>query len=73
MFVTEQTVQSYCVLTKYAAVGEEAGLEVNAENTEYVIMSREQNAGHNHNMQIANNTVELGYNVMEGTEHFVSL
>jgi hypothetical protein len=30
----------------------EIGLEVNAEKTKYMVMSREQNAGHNHNIKI---------------------
>jgi hypothetical protein len=34
------------------------GLEVNAEKTKYMIMSRSQNAGHNHNIKIDNKSVE---------------
>jgi hypothetical protein len=30
----------------------ETGLEVNAEKTKYMVMSRNQNAGHNHNIKI---------------------
>jgi hypothetical protein len=30
----------------------EIGLEVNAEKTKYMVMSREQNAGQNHNIKI---------------------
>jgi len=32
----------------------EAGLEMNADKTKYMIMSRCQNAGHNHNIKIGN-------------------
>jgi hypothetical protein len=30
--------------------GKQIGLEVNAERTKYMVMSRNQNAGHNHNL-----------------------
>ena len=33
---------------------EEIGLEINADKTKYVIMSRDQSAGRSHNMQIDN-------------------
>jgi hypothetical protein len=36
----------------------EAGLEVNADKTKYLIMSRCQNAGHNHNIKIGNKSFE---------------
>jgi hypothetical protein len=36
----------------------EIGLEVNAEKTKYVVMSRNQNAGHNHNIKIDNKSFE---------------
>jgi hypothetical protein len=32
----------------------EISLEVNAEKTKYMVMSRNQNAGHNHNINIDN-------------------
>jgi hypothetical protein len=32
--------------------GKETGLEVNAEKTTYMVMSRNQNAGQNHNIKI---------------------
>jgi hypothetical protein len=32
----------------------EIGLEVNAEKTKYMVMSQNQNAGHNHNIKIIN-------------------
>jgi hypothetical protein len=34
--------------------GKEIGLEVDAEKTKYMVMSRNQNAGHNHNINIDN-------------------
>jgi sorting nexin-29 len=34
------------------------GLEVNAEKTKYMVMSRNQNAGHNHNIIIDNKSFE---------------
>jgi sorting nexin-29 len=36
----------------------EIGLEVNAEKTEYMVMSRNQNAGHNYNIKIDNISFE---------------
>jgi hypothetical protein len=36
----------------------EIGLEVNAEKTKYMVMSRHQNAGHNHNINIDNKSFE---------------
>jgi len=36
----------------------ENGLEVNADKTKYMIMSRDQNAGQNHSMNIDNSSVE---------------
>jgi hypothetical protein len=36
----------------------EVGLEVNAENTKYMLMSRRYNAGQNHNIKIANRSFE---------------
>jgi len=36
----------------------ETGLEVNAEKTKYVIMSRDQNAGRCHTMNIDNSSIE---------------
>ena len=36
----------------------ETSPEVNAENTEYMVMSRDQNAGHNHNIQNHNESFE---------------
>jgi hypothetical protein len=36
----------------------EIGLEVNAEKTEYMVMSRDQNAGRNINIQVGNKSFE---------------
>ena len=36
----------------------EIGLEVSADETQYMIMSRDQNAGQNHNVRIDNSTFE---------------
>jgi hypothetical protein len=36
----------------------ETGLEVNAENTKYVLISHHQNAGKNHNIRVANRFFE---------------
>jgi hypothetical protein len=36
----------------------EIGLEVNADKTKYMIMSRDQNAGRSHNMRIDNSSIE---------------
>jgi hypothetical protein len=34
------------------------GLEVNAEKTKYIVMSRNQNAGHSHNIKVDNKSFE---------------
>jgi ribosomal protein S2 len=36
----------------------EVGLEENAEKTKYMVLSRHQNAGQNHNMKMANRSLE---------------
>ena len=36
----------------------EIGLEVNADKTNYMVMSRDQNAGRSHNMRIDNRSFE---------------
>ena len=36
----------------------EAGLEVNADKTKYMVMSRDQNAGQSHNKEIDNSSFE---------------
>jgi RNA:NAD 2'-phosphotransferase (TPT1/KptA family) len=38
--------------------GKEIGLEVNAEKTKYMVMSRNQNAGQGHNIKIDNKSFE---------------
>jgi hypothetical protein len=45
----------------------EIGLEVNAEKTKYMVMSRNQNVGHNHNIKIDNKSFERveGLNIWE--------
>jgi hypothetical protein len=35
-------------------VSKEIGLEVNVENSKYMVMSRDQNAGQNHNIKTDN-------------------
>jgi hypothetical protein len=37
----------------------EIGLEVNAEKTKYMAMSRDQNAGQNHNIKIDNKSFDI--------------
>jgi len=37
----------------------EIGLEVNADKTKYMIMSRDQNAGRSHSMKIDNSSIEM--------------
>ena len=37
----------------------EIGLDVNADKTKYVVMSRDQNAGRSHNMKIDNSSFEM--------------
>ena len=39
-------------------VSKETGLEGNADKTKYVVMSRNQNAGRNHNMRSDNRPFE---------------
>ena len=40
------------------AAAREIGLEVSADKTKYVVMSRDQNAGRNHSVRIDNSTFE---------------
>jgi hypothetical protein len=40
------------------AAAKEIGLEVNADKTKYMVMSRDQNAGRNHNIRIDNSFFE---------------
>ena len=37
----------------------EVGLEVNADKTKYMVVSRDQNAGRSHNMETANRSFEM--------------
>jgi hypothetical protein len=41
-----------------AVTSQEIGLEVNAEKTKYVVMSHNQNAGQNHNINLDNKSFE---------------
>jgi hypothetical protein len=38
--------------------GKEIGLEVNADKTKYLVMSRDQNGGRSHGMKIDNSSFE---------------
>ena len=40
------------------AATREIGLEVSTDKTKYMVMSRDQNAGRNHNVRIDNSTLE---------------
>jgi hypothetical protein len=42
----------------FVVASKEIGLEVNAEKSKYMIMSRDQNAGKNHNMKLDNKSFE---------------
>jgi hypothetical protein len=41
------------------AATREIGLEVRADKTKYMVMSRDQNAGQNHSVRIDNSTFEM--------------
>jgi len=47
------------------AATREIGLEVNADKTKYMIMSREQNAGRIHRERIDNRTFDRSLNIWE--------
>jgi thermostable 8-oxoguanine DNA glycosylase len=49
-----------------AVASKEKGLDVNADKTKYLVMSREQNAGQNHNIKSDNKSFER-------VEHFKTL
>ena len=51
-FVDQGNVEALVVATK------EIGLEVNADETKYVIMSLDQNAGRSYSMKIDNSSIE---------------
>jgi hypothetical protein len=42
----------------YSFSGKEVGLEANAEKTKYMLFSRHQNAGQNHDIKIATRSFE---------------
>jgi hypothetical protein len=42
----------------FVSASKEIGVEVNAEKTKYMVMSRVQNAGQNENIQIGNKSFE---------------
>ena len=42
----------------FSSVLPQFGLEVNADKTKYMIMSRDQNAGWSHSMKIDNSSIE---------------
>ena len=42
----------------YTNIAKETGLEVNADKTKYVFMSRDQNAGRSYSMKIDNSSIE---------------
>jgi hypothetical protein len=44
---------------------EEIGLEVNAEKTKYMVMSRDQNAGQNHNIKMVKKILWNSSNIWE--------
>jgi len=52
MFASAVVAEALVVATK------EFGLEVNADKTKYMIMSRDQNAGRSHSMKIDNRSIE---------------
>jgi hypothetical protein len=39
-------------------VNKEVGLEINVEKTKYMLLSRQQNAGQNHDIKMANRSFE---------------
>ena len=48
----KENAEAFIVVTK------ETGLEVNADKTKYMIMSRDQNAGRSHSMKTDNSSIE---------------
>ena len=53
--------EAYILLKKTQAVvvgSKEIGLEVNSDETKYIVMSRDQNAGRSHNIKIDDNSFE---------------
>ena len=43
----------------FVVATKEVCLKVNAEGTKYILISRDQNAGHNHNVKIDNKTLNI--------------
>ena len=54
---SEHTIKKNTVALMVAS--KETGLEVNADKTKFVVMSRDQNAGRSHNMKIENRSFEM--------------
>ena len=51
--------RTYYKKTQGVVVGsKEIGLEVNSDETKYIVMSRDQNVGRSHNVKIDNNSFE---------------
>jgi hypothetical protein len=48
--------ESIYIITGYAS--KEVGLELNTEETTYMLLSRHQNAGQNHDINVANRSLE---------------
>jgi hypothetical protein len=48
----------YGIVVALAVAGKDIGLEVHAEKTRYMVMSRDQHGGQNHNMKIDNRSFE---------------
>ena len=51
-------VQFIVLIQLYSVAAKEIGLEVNADKTKYMVMSRDQNAGRTHSMKIDNSSSE---------------
>jgi hypothetical protein len=49
---------SYAVTEAVIDASKDIGLEVNAEKTEYMLLSRHQNSGQNHDNKIGNRSFE---------------
>ena len=58
MYGISSTLQIYLYLRSLNVVAtKEIGLEVNADKTKYIIMSRDQNAGRSQSMKIDNSSI----------------
>jgi hypothetical protein len=57
----EKNTEAFVILSK------EVGPDANADRTKYMIMSRDQNSGQCHNMEIGNSSFEMveGYKIGE--------